>query len=92
MSSQNAPGAPSTLPQSPALAEASADGPAASITEAFSRDPEQLSKQDRQAIIAAMREFRARLEKAELEGKVAPRVRASELSKSAPRDASEMGL
>lgn len=82
-----------TIPQSTALLEASFDGPEASLTEVMSRDPEGYSVQDRRVIIEAMRAQRARLEKAELEGKSAPRAsRGSDLSKVATRDAGDLGL
>lgn len=45
------------LPQSSALAEASLD----SLSEVMSRDPEGLSRQDRDRIIEALRANRARL-------------------------------
>lgn len=48
---------PRLLPQSQALAEADP----ASLTELMSRDPEGYSRQDRDRIIASLREQRARL-------------------------------
>lgn len=80
------------IPQSNALLEASADGPGASLAELFSRDPEGLQAQDRKIIIEAMRAHRARLEKAESEGKSAPRVKAADLLRAAPKDVGDMGL
>lgn len=57
------------IPQSPALAEATTD----SLAVLFSRDPEGLSRQDRDAIIRALREQRGRVEAAD---KAAPKPRA----------------
>lgn len=82
-----------SIPQSQALLEASTPSPEASLAEVMSRDPEGYSAQDRRVIIEAMRAQRARLEKAEAEGKLTPRAtKASELSKKAPRDAGDLGL
>ncbi len=49
------------IPQSDALAEATTD----SLAVLFSRDPEGLSRQDRDAIIRALREHRARIASAD---------------------------
>lgn len=59
----------SELPQSDALAEATTD----SLSILFSRDPESLNKQDRDAIIRAMREQRIRVEAADAAGAKKPR-------------------
>lgn len=52
----------SDIPQSNALAEATAD----SLDELLNRDPEGYSKLDRQRVIAGYREYRAKLERAGL--------------------------
>ncbi len=49
------------IPQSDALAEATTD----SLAVLFSRDPEGLARQDRDAIIRALREQRGRVEAAD---------------------------
>lgn len=54
----------SEIPQSDALAEATTD----SLSVLFSRDPEGLSRQDRDAIIRALRDQRARVEAADKAG------------------------
>lgn len=93
MSSPLLPQGPPQIPQSSALSEASAEGPAASLSELFSRDPEGLLRRDRDQIIEALRADRARREKAEAEGKGAkPRGAKVELSKIAPKSAGDMGL
>lgn len=53
------------IPQSEALAEATGD----SLAELMSRDPEGLSRQDRDRIVEALREQRARIAAAEAAGK-----------------------
>lgn len=55
---------PGEIPQSDALAEATTD----SLAVLFSRDPEGLSRQDRDAIIRALREQRARVAAVEAAG------------------------
>ncbi len=52
------------IPQSPALGEVSED----SLAELFSRDPEGFQAQDRQRLVAALREQRKRWETAEASG------------------------
>lgn len=54
---------PNQIPQSSALAEADTD----SLAEVMSRDPEGLQRQDRNRIVLALREMRARFEKSEAE-------------------------
>jgi hypothetical protein len=60
------------IPQSTALAEASLED---SFTELFSRDPEKQSRQDRDKIVAGLREQRERLAAAELAGAKTPRAK-----------------
>jgi len=80
------------LPQSQALAEASLD----SLAVLMSRDPEGYSRQDRDRIISALREQRARWEKAEAEGgrKRGPKaLKASEaLQLESPKNTGDVGL
>lgn len=78
------------IPQSQALAEASTD----SLSELFSRDPEGLSRQDRNAIVAALRAQRARVEAAEASGAKprAPGAPKLPLSSTSSKTADEMGL
>ena len=75
------------IPQSQALAEAEPD----SLTELLSRDPFKFTSQDRQRIIAALRERRAAWEKAEAEvakpkAKKVPEAARSLLAKASPDD------
>lgn len=81
------------IPQSQALTEASAEGPAASLSELFSRDPEGLLRRDRDQIIEALRADRAKREAAVAAGLVKPKAaKPSELSKIAPKAAGDIGL
>ena len=59
------------IPHSEALAEATTD----SLSELLSRDPFKFTTADRTRVIAALREQRAAWEKAEAEGKSAPKAR-----------------
>lgn len=58
------------IPQSEALAEAASD----SLLELLSRDPFKFQRQDRDKVIAALREQRVRWEKSELEGASKPKA------------------
>lgn len=62
---------PAEIPQSDALKEATVGD---SLAEVMSRDPEGLSRQDRDRIIAALREQRARIAAAEASGVKVPRA------------------
>ncbi len=78
------------IPQSSALVEAHGD----SLAEVMSRDPEGYSRQDRDAIIAALRAQRARQESAEKASPVraprgAPKI---PLTNKATQNAEDMGL
>ncbi len=64
------------IPQSSALTEATVD----SLTEVMSRDPEGLSRQDRDRIIEALRAQRARVASADAAG---PKPRAAAGAKAA---------
>lgn len=79
------------IPQSDALKETSEID---SLAEVMSRDPEGLSRQDRDRIIEALRAQRARIEAAEKAGPVRqPRGQAKlPLSSAASKTADEMGL
>lgn len=81
------------IPQSDALNEATRED---SLAEVMSRDPEGLSRQDRDRIIAALRDQRARIAAAEAAGTKLPRsAKAANkipLGKVATKDLSEMGL
>lgn len=83
----------SEIPQSTALKEASESD---SLAEVMSRDPEGLSRQDRDRIVTALREQRARVAAAEAAGTKLPRAaKAADkipLSKVATKDLTEMGL
>ena len=82
----------SEIPQSSALAEANPD----SLAELFSRDPEGLSRQDRDRIVEALRTQRARVAQAEASGggKKAAGAGASKspLLAKATRSVDDMGL
>lgn len=81
---------PRLLPQSSALAEADPN----SLSELMSRDPESYQRQDRDRIISALREQRARLAKAEAETPVrakAPGTKIS-LSMKTTANAEDLGL
>lgn len=81
----------SEIPQSTALAEADPG----SLSELMSRDPEGFSKQDRARIIHALREDRARREKAEAEAAATGKKRASPAVKPGtivPPSAGDLGL
>lgn len=82
------------LPQSTALSEASAEGPAASLSELFSRDPEGLLRRDRDQIIAALRTDRVRREAAEAAGATKPKAEKAgqTLLKTTPKPAGDLGL
>jgi hypothetical protein len=77
------------LPQSPALREAQVDA----LGELLSRDPMGFTKQDRAAVVAALRGQRQRWELSEAAGvKVkTPRSKAP-LSTATPRSAEELDL
>lgn len=81
------------IPQSSALKEASEGD---SLAEVMSRDPEGLSRQDRDRIIEALRAQRARIAAAEAAGIKVPRAAKSAekivLSKVADKNLDEMGL
>lgn len=81
------------IPQSDALKEASESD---SLAEVMSRDPEGLSRQDRDRIIEALRLQRERIAKAEAAGTKLPRAaKAADkipLSKIATKPLDEMGL
>lgn len=83
----------SEIPQSNALKEASEGD---SLAEVMSRDPEGLSRQDRDRIIEALRAQRARIAQAEANGVKIPRAtKAADkipLSKVASKPLDEMGL
>lgn len=84
---------PEGLPQSQALAEVELD----SLAILMGRDPEGYSRQDRDRIIGALREQRARWEKAEADGASRKRVpkalRASEvLAMESPKSSGDVGL
>lgn len=78
------------IPQSSALLEATTD----SIAELFARDPEGLSRQDRDRIIEGLRIHRTRV--AAVEGSKPTRPKAGEpklpLSSIAPGSSDDMGL
>lgn len=80
------------IPQSTALAEATTD----SLATLFSRDPEGLARQDRDAIIRALREQRGRVAAADAAGGVkAPRAAPGSklpLAGSTGKSADELGL
>ena len=77
------------LPQSNALAEASPD----SLTELFSRDPEQFSKQDRARIISAFREQRVKWQASEEAGGTkTKRASADPKSLLSQHSADDLGL
>ncbi len=80
------------IPQSPALREASEGD---SLAEVMSRDPEGLSRQDRDRIITALREQRARIAAAEAAGlkpKTAKSADKVPLGKIATKPLEDMGL
>lgn len=81
------------IPQSDALAEATKED---SLAEVMSRDPEGLSRQDRDRIIAALREQRARIAAAEAAGTKVPRAQKAAdkipLGKVATKTLDEMGI
>lgn len=79
------------LPQSQALAEANPD----SLAELFARDPEGLSRQDRDRIVEALRAQRARVAAADAAGVKKPRASGfgkPQLGATAPSAAEDMGL
>lgn len=81
------------IPQSDALREASEGD---SLAEVMSRDPEGLSRQDRDRIIEALRAQRARIAAAEAAGTKIPRAQKSaekiQLGTVATKPLDEMGL
>ncbi len=81
-----------TIPQSDALREASEGD---SLAEVLSRDPEGLSRQDRDRIVEALRAHRARIAAAEAAG-VKPKTAKSAdkipLTTVAAKPLDEMGL
>ncbi len=81
------------IPQSDALKEASETD---SLAEVMSRDPEGLSRQDRDRIIDSLRVQRARIAQAEANGTKLPRsAKAADkipLSKVSDKPLEEMGL
>lgn len=81
------------IPQSTALREASESD---SLAEVMSRDPEGLSRQDRNRIIEALRAQRARIAAAEAAGTKVPRAQKKAdkipLSSTATKPLDEMGL
>lgn len=81
------------IPQSTALKEASEGD---SLAEVMSRDPEGLSRQDRDRIIEALRAQRARIAQAEASGTKVPRAAKQAdkipLSTVATKPLDEMGL
>lgn len=87
------PGNNGEIPQSTALAEASQGQD--SLAEVFARDPEGYSRQDRDIIVQALRDQRARVAAAEAAG-IKPRTAKSAekvpLSNKATKDLSDMGL
>lgn len=85
--SENAPG---TIPQSDALAEATTD----SLTELLSRDPFEMTRQDRNLIVAALRAQRKKWEAAEAEGAKPKSKKVAEAAKSliAKVNAEDLGL
>jgi len=78
---------PNELPQSSALGEASAD----SLTELLGRDPEGYSRQDRDRVIAALRDQRVKWEAAERAGPK-PRAKAGTASLETSAKAEDLGL
>lgn len=80
---------PGQLPQSLALAEASAD----SLTEFFSRDPEGFTRQDRDRMVMLLQEQRARWEAADAASPTKPkRVSAAGASLITNAKAEDLGL
>lgn len=81
------------IPQSGALKQASEGD---SLAEVMSRDPEGLSRQDRDRIIEALRAQRARIAQAEASGTKVPRAAKQAdkipLGKVATKPLDEMGL
>ena len=81
------------IPQSDALKEATEVD---SLAEVMSRDPEGLSRQDRDRIIEALRQQRARIAQAEASGAKVPRAAKQAdkipLSKVATKTLDEMGI
>lgn len=82
---------PGVIPQSAALAEADPF----SLSELMSRDPEGYNRQDRDRIIAALRQDRVRREAAEKaagEGKRAPRATKVAETTLVPVNIGDIGL
>lgn len=80
------------IPQSDALREASEGD---SLAEVMSRDPEGLSRQDRNRIVEALRAHRARIAAAEASGVKPKAVRSADkipLATKADKPLDEMGL
>lgn len=81
---------PRALPQSSALAEAGAEE---SLAELFSRDPEGFQAQDRQRLVAALREQRKRWEAAEANGTTRrERTKGLGLGSSTEKSLEDLGL
>lgn len=76
------------IPQSAALTEATAD----SLAELFSRDPEGFQAQDRQRLVAGLREQRKRWEAAEASGTTRKERTRGEQRLSSEKSAEELGL
>ena len=76
------------IPQSNALREASPD----SLSELLSKDPFEFQKQDRGRIVAALREQRAKWEKAEAQGTRPKALKTSSKSLDAPGSPEDLGL
>lgn len=80
---------PAVIPQSTALAEASAD----SLGELFSRDPEGYSDQDLDRVIAAYREQRVRWKAAEESGTTTRKATKTQVAMTATAaKAEDLGL
>ena len=79
------------IPQSPALAEASAD----SLSDLFSRDPETLSQTDFDRLISVLRAQRERWQATEAEAQAKPKrasAKAAGLVSSTTRSIEDLGL
>lgn len=77
------------VPQSSALAEASTS----SLSDLMSKDPFEMTRQDRNLIVAALREQRKKWEAAEAEGKKSrPKKAAAAASLVTKQSADDLGL
>ncbi len=77
-----------TIPQSNALAEAGSD----SMAEVYNRDPEKATRQDRDRIVAGLREQRVRLQQAEQAGVRPKAKKAVSLDQKISGTAEDLGL